>query len=287
LHEFLAGDAKAKIDFLVKAFFDPRIFFASTLWTFNSQAEHGLRNILFIPWPHQEPAILRVKKAVDEGSDLLFDKSRKQGATYLILGVYLLYFLVSDGVKFLLGSRKEALVDDGCDIIEGSVVGSEESLFYKLLYMFNTLPEYLQPSVLKKHLLFQNLENEAAYRGDTTNIGFGKGFRTTSALIDEAAQIEPKPVQWIIENLVDTTPCSIFNSTNGPWGGSHPYNKLMERYKDKVVILDWLDNPTQAYGCYISRKEGEVDIIDIGYFKKNYPEIFNYGVYLDGNTASV
>jgi len=271
----LAGDAKARTDFLAKAFFDVRIFFNSVLWTLNAQAEHGFHNIPFILWKHQEPAVLRLKNAIENKEGLLFDKSRNQGATYIILGVFLLYWLISPGSKFLLGSRKEALVDDGCEIENGTLIGSEESLFYKLLYMINTLPLYLQPNLSKKKLFLQNLDSDTVCRGDTTNIGFGKGFRTTANLVDETAQIEPKIALWLIENLADTAFCNIFNSTVGPWGGTHPYSKLMKENEDKVIVLDWTDNPIQNQGLYISRKPGEIEIFDIDYYRKKYPGKFD------------
>lgn len=277
LHEYLFSDESARTDFLTKAFFDPRIFFNGCIWTFNAQASHGFRHIPFILWPHQEPAVLRIKEAIETQKDLLFDKSRKQGATYIILGSFLLYWLVSPGSMFLLGSRKEDLVDNGSEIVEGSVVGSEEALFYKLLYMISTLPLYLQPKMYKKHLFLQNLEMESAFRGDTTNIGFGKGFRTLANLVDEAAQIDPKMAGWIIENIADTAPCSIFNSTTGPWGQSHPYSKLLKSSPDSVVVLDWSNNPEQNQGLYISRKEGEVDIYDTEYYERNFPGLLSYG----------
>jgi hypothetical protein len=278
LHTYLCKDDKAKATFLALCFLDPRIFFNACLWTFNSQLKH--KHIPFILWPHQDPAVIKIKNALEGETDLFFKKSRKQGATYMILGVYLLYFLVVSDEKFLLGSRKEALVDDGCEISNGQVLGSEETLFFKLLYMINTLPLYLQPRIYKKHLFTQNLDNGAAFRGDTTNIGFGKGFRGRGDLVDEAAQIEPSPTQWIIENLADTCPTSIFNSTNGPWGEAHPYSKLMKEHPDKVIHLSFYDNPTQNYGFYDTPEEGKVTLYDILWYKKHYPEIFKYGKFV-------
>ena len=275
LHSFLFSDEGAKTDFLAKCFVDPRIFFNLCLWTFNAQAEHGYKHIPFILWKNQEIAVLRIKKAIEELIDLLFDKSRKQGATYIILGVFLLYWLLSQGSMFLLGSRKEDLVDNGCEIIEGSVVGSEESLFYKLLYMINTLPLYLQPKMFKKSLFLQNLEMDSAFRGDTTNIGFGKGFRTTANLVDEAAQIDPKMAKWIIENIADTAPCSIFNSTTGPWASSHPYSKLMKSNPGNIIVLDWTDNPLQGAGLYRSDDVGYIKIRDVDYYRRKYPGVFD------------
>lgn len=276
-HSYVCTDDKAKSHFLALAFLDPRIWFNSTLWTFNSQLE--CKDIPFILWPHQEIAVLKIKDALEGWKDLFARKSRKQGATYIILGVFLLYFLLIKDEKFLLGSRKEELVDDGCEIKNGMLIGSEETLFFKLLYMLNTLPEYLQPKLYKKSKFLQNLENGAAFKGDTTNIGFGKGFRGRATVIDEAAQIEPPLCQWIIENLADTSKTSIFNSTNGPWGSAHPYSKLMKEYPSKVLNLSLYDNPIQNQGLYDSPKEGEIVIYDIDYYKKYVPNIFKYGKY--------
>ncbi|MFW9879077.1 MAG: hypothetical protein ACFFG0_38850 [Candidatus Thorarchaeota archaeon] len=273
LHGYLCTDDKAKAVFMALCFLEPRAFFNSTLWTFNSQLKH--KNIPFILWPHQEPAIVRMKQALEGKTDLFFDKSRKQGATYIILAIYLLYFLTVPDEKFLLGSRKEDLVDNNSQIINNHVVGSEETLFFKLLYMLNTLPLYLKPQVLKKDMFLQNLETYAAFRGDATNLGFGQSFRGRGNLIDEAAKVEPKMIQQIIENLADTSTTSIFNSTNGPWGSAHPYSKLMKQHPQNVIKLSFFDNPTQNYGRYTSPKEGEIIIKDIEYYRKAYPGQFD------------
>ena len=273
LHSFLAGDKSATATFLALSFLDPRIFFDSTLWTFNSQLRH--KDIPFVLWPHQEVAVTKIQNALEVGTDLFARKSRKQGATYIILGTFLLYFLINKDEKFLLGSRKEGLVDDGSEIKNGTILGSEETLFFKLLYMLNTLPEYLKPKVYKKNLFLQNLDNGAAFRGDTTNVGFGKGFRGRADLIDEAAQIEPGPCQWIIENLADTCPTSIFNSTTGPWGAAHAYSKLMAANPDNVIELSFYDNPLQGVGRYSSPKEGQIIIKDIDYYRKTYPNHYD------------
>jgi hypothetical protein len=281
LHSYLYSDEKAKVDFLAKCFYDIRIFFNGCLWTFDPQAKPGYRHVPFILWPHQEPAVLAFNNAIPQKKSLLSDKSRKQGATYIILGTFLLHWIVSPGSQFLLGSRREDLVDNGCEIINAdvdsgaTVVGSEKSLFYKLLYMLSTLPLYLQPRYYKKHMFLQNLELDCAFEGETTNIGFGKGFRGTATLVDEAAQIEPKLAQYVIENLGATANCNLFNSTVGPWGDAHPYSKMMaklvERNPEQVILLDWLDNPTCNYGKYRSPIEGYIEIEDVDYYKRQYP----------------
>ena len=272
LHGFLCTDEKAAANYLALSFLDPVIFFDSSLWTFNSQVDQ--KHIPFILWPHQEKGVRSVKNAIEIRQDRFFKKSRKQGATYINLGTLLLYFLVSPDERFLLGSRKENLVDDGSEIKDGSVIGSEETLFYKLLYMLNTLPKYLQPPIYKKHLFMQSMANNAAFKGEATNLGFGKAFRARVTLVDEAAQIEPKEAAYIIENLADTAPTNIFNSTNGPWGEAHPYSKLMKEHPDKVIELSFFDNPEQGVGRYTSPEDGKILVKDIDYYRSKYPGIY-------------
>ena len=246
------------------------------MWTFNSQLQH--KHLPFILWPHQEIGVRQVKKSIENGKDVFFKKSRKQGATYINLGVLLLYFLINPDERFLLGSRKENLVDDGSEIKNGSVIGSEETLFYKLLYMLNTLPKYLQPpanALYKKNLFLQNLVNGAAFKGEATNLGFGKAFRCRVALVDEAAQIEPKEAGYIIENIADTAPTSIFNSTTGPWGAAHPYSKLIAEHPDKVIELSFYDNPEQSAGRYTSPEDGKILIKDVEYYKNRFPVCYD------------
>jgi hypothetical protein len=272
LHGYLCTDNKAVANYLALSFIDPVIFFNSSLWTFNSQLSQ--KHWPFILWPHQEIGVRSVKQAIEDGQDRFFKKSRKQGATYINLGVLLLYFLVSSDEKFLLGSRKENLVDDGSEIKNGSVVGSEETLFFKLLYMFSTMPKYLQPPIYKKNLFMQSLANGAAFKGEATNLGFGKAFRARVALVDEAAQIDPKEAGYIIENLADTAPTNIFNSTTGPWGGAHPYAKIMAEHPDKVIELSFYDNPEQGAGRYTSPEDGKIVIKDVDYYQKKYINMF-------------
>lgn len=276
LHSYLIDHEECKNDFLAKAFIDPRIFFNLCLWVPSPKQGSVNPKVPFILYPHQEIAVLEMKKAIEIGYDLLADKSRDEGATFLVLGMCLLYWLITPMFQALLGSRVEDLVDRASGIKNGFVVGFERCLFYKLLFMINELPLYMKPRFDKSHMLLQNLENGSAFQGETTNAGFGKGARGGVIMVDEAAQIEPNLAQLIMENIADTANCCIFNSTQGPWGSAHPYAKALQHPETHKVILDWTDNPRKNEGLYDSPKSGFVRIYDLEYYKRQFPGKFGH-----------
>ena len=278
LHTYLVQDKQAKSQFLALCYLDPCIFFNTSLWCPNPRGKTGLRNVPFILRPHQNKAVREIKRCIDNSEDADIDKSRDEGATFILCGVDILYFILQEQFTVLLGSRIEPLVDTSSEIVNGNVVGNELSLFYKLLYLLNSLPLYLQPKYRKTHMFLQNLENQSAFSGQATSIGFGKGSRATVIEVDELAAIEPKIAQSIIENISDVSGCCIFNSTQGDFGESHPYAKMLLDKRVKTIILDWADNPVKQIGLYKSEKTGEVDIYDTEYYKKHYPGLIeNYG----------
>ena len=274
LHKLLVTDEGAKTDFLTKAFVDSRIFFNSC-YTVPAPKQRAVNpKVPFILYPHQERAVLKMQDAIEQGYDLFADKSRDEGATFLVLGMGLKYWLLKPMFQALLGSRVEDLVDKAANIKNGFVVGFERCLFYKLLFLLNELPLYLQPQIDKSHMLLQNLENGAAFQGETTNAGFGKGARGGMIMVDEAAQIEPNLAQKIFENIADTSDCCIFNSTQGDWGAAHPYAKALQLPTTEKVILDWTENPRKNPGLYESPKSGIVRIHDIAYYRRRFPGVF-------------
>jgi hypothetical protein len=276
LHSYLVGDEKAKIDFYAKAFIDPRIFFNACLWVPSPKQGSISPKVPFILYPHQERAVTKFKDAIETGYDVLADKSRDEGATFLVCGMGLLYWLIEPMFQMLLGSRVEDLVDRATGIKNGFVVGFERCLFYKLLFMLNELPLYAKPEFDKSHMILQNLENGACFQGETTNAGFGKGARGRVIMVDEAAQIEPKLAQKIFENIADTSSCVILNSTQGDWGEAHPYAKALRQDTTQKVILDWTENPRKNKGLYESPKSGIVRILDLAYYKRLFPQRFNH-----------
>jgi len=278
IHTMLAKDQEAQEIFLQMCFEKPQIAFDLMFSTYDPRKKAGYKNIPFILYPEQIPVVDAIKDSIDNGHDLIVDKNRDEGATELICKMFALYWICVPQSYFLVGSRKEALVDEAVDVKNGILVGSHKCLMHKILYAITKLPKWIPVYFDKKHLFFQNLLNGAVIEGEATSEGFGAGNRADAVLIDEVAQILPEIAQDIIDNVHDVSPCCIYNSTHGPWGAGHPYAKLLAPSGSggiPVVQLKWEDNPIKNPGMYRSPDYDIIEIKDINYYRNICPEVFN------------
>lgn len=275
IHSKLTEDKSAQKDFLELCFLEPQIIYDSAFFTYDPRQPIGLRNRPFILRPKQRILVEELKKAVENQHDLAVDKSREEGATEIICKFLGFYWLLMPESSFLVGSRKEELVDGSVDYKDGRLIGAHQSLFHKIMYGIVNLPVWMIPGFSKKHLFLQNLNNNSMVMGESTNESFGAGNRATAILVDEIARVEPPAAQFIIDNISDTSPCCIFNSTHFRWGAGHPYAKLIRSNKIKVVTLGFEENPEKNQGLYRSPDLDIIEIVDVDYYKNLCPEVFN------------
>jgi len=281
LHFKMAGDAglyQAYLEFCAQ---DPKILFNSGFFVYEARALPGFQNVPFILRPQQELAINRLKIAIDEGHNILFDKSREEGASELICKMFAAYFLLYNDMYFLVGSRVEDMVDKSTTIKSDNqglnrVYGNHRCLFHKILYGITTLPPYMQPELRKSHRRLETMNINSKKGGEATTNNFGAGDRAKAVLIDECARVEPDIAQYIIDNVQDVTPCAIYNSTHFIWGSGHPFCRLMNSNKIEIITLGWEDNPTKNEGLYHSPERGIVDLIDVEYYKEHFPGVLKY-----------
>lgn len=281
LHSRMAGDTGMYKTYLELCALKPQILYNSAFWVYEARAKPGMQNVPFILRPQQDYAVDRMKLAIDEGHNLLFDKSREEGATELITKMFTAYFLLYSDMYFLVGSRVEDYVDKATGVKPDKnglmrVYGNHKCIFHKLLYALTTLPPYMQPNLRKSHLIVENLDNGSAIGGEATTFNFGAGDRAKAVLVDEAARIEPDVAQFISDNIQDTSPCCIYNSTHFKYGSGHPFAKLLNSNKIEVITLGWEMNPTKNEGLYHSPEVGIVDLLDVQWYRENYPEILQY-----------
>lgn len=195
-------------------------------------------------WPFQEQAILRLNAAIGK-HDILIEKSRDMGATWMIIALFVWRWIFFPGQSFLLGSRKEEYVD-----------GDARSLLWKADYLLDHLPQWMVPEYnrIAKHLT--NLENGSTIDGEATNENFGRGDRRAGVLLDEFAAVDGG--HSVVASTRDTTNCRIFLST--PQGTAGAYyeqrQKMAAENPERVIRLHWSLHPHKSVGLY--ERDGKV-----------------------------
>ena len=232
---------------LIKAMFYEDVLFAFNAFFYTLDVrKKPFHNLPFCTWPYQDETILDITKAIDAGEDVLMEKSRDMGASWMILLTFVWYWLNPvGGADFLMGSRIEDYVDKR---------GDPRTLFEKVRYAIKRLPTWLLPRGFKmnKHDNYLRLENPqtgASITGESNNVNFGTGGRYTAILFDEFAKWENTDISaWT--SAGDATPCRIPNST--PFGAAGQHYNLVTDSRTKKIRMHWTLHPEKAAGAYCS-----------------------------------
>jgi hypothetical protein len=233
------------------------------LWTFQPKREQSLyKHLPFVTWECQDECIQKLIDSIRYGGDLLVDKSREMGATWIVLGAFFVEWLIVPDSTFLVISRKEEYVWKK---------GNPDTLYWKMEYMLKNLPMWITPKVelSERHLL--NLDNNAVIDGESTNSDVGAGGRRQAIMCDEFARVNAADASWIADTLSDTTPARIFNST--PTSRGHPFGQIRFSGKVPVFTLGWWRHPWKIRGYYESPEMDTVIIHDLEYYREKYPDI--------------
>jgi len=205
----------------------------------------------FISWAFQDTAslsILRDHIEIDE--DLLVEKSREMGATWLLLLIFLWCWLFYPNKKFLCMSRSEKAVEDA----------DPDSLFWKLDFVLKYLPGWMRPEIKRSKLFLGNLTNGSSITGEASTGKAGVGGRATAMLIDEFSQITED--FEVLHRTSDTTGCRIFNGTHK--GQDTAFFHLSQRPDMKKLRMHWTQHPDKNPGVYRAL-DGKAKIIDRTY----------------------
>lgn len=224
---------------------DPKAYINYFCKTFDPKREpHHFKFILF---PEQATLIVdKLKKAIEIGKDIFFDKCREVGASYTILAVFLWFWRYIPGSNFLLGSRKEAYVDNTKGE-SGDISNKEESLFGKLEYILKHQPAFMLPKGFdfRKHLTYMSLINPESgnvISGESSNQNFSRGGRFKAIMLDEFAFWDNDSAAW--GSTADTTNCRVVATTPGIRPGKAKRLRFGEDgEKIEVVELDYTIDP--------------------------------------------
>src|SRR5690606_7311546 len=159
----------------------------------------------FILFDFQENALLEVLKAIGKGHDVLFEKSRDEGASWLNLLAIDHKWKFFRFLAFGLVSRSEPLVDKKND---------PDCLMWKLDLIRTWQPLWLAPTELyvdRNNLSLMNKLTGSSITGASTTSDVNRGGRKTAILMDEFAKVLDG--FGMLKATRDATRCRIFNFT--------------------------------------------------------------------------
>lgn len=221
---------------------DPLFWVKVFCWTLdprklsNNSTALGAR-IPFITWDYQDDAILFLDDQLNAPSDVLIEKSRDMGASWIACVWMLWRWLFFDYQSFLMVSRKEMLVD-----------GDEDSLFAHLRMVLPSLPRWMLPPGSYKDIRMQlkNHANGSVIDGESTTKNIGRGGRRTAILLDEFPAFDQGGFD-VLAATADTTNCRIFNGT--PKGTGNAFYAQREKGTPRIRF-HWSLHPEKRRGLY-------------------------------------
>lgn len=202
--------------------------------------------VAFLPWPHQIPIVDRILAVLGK-RDLRIVKSRAQGASWLIVLIFIWCWLFMRGFKGNLVSKDEDSVDKRNDM---------NSLMAKGDWLIAQLPEWMAGVRNRdwrrnhtSHTLAKD-DGETAITGFSCTADVGSGGRATVFALDEHAKHPRGPDKQALASTQPITRCRIFIST--PKGMDGAFHEIIhdDTIAEPVLILNWVDNPTQNRGLY-------------------------------------
>ncbi len=220
-------------------------------WTFDPRNMSGDRmnmpkDMPFIFYNYQHEFFAEViNKILINPDDVLIDKSRDMGATWLVLAAALWCWLTIPNFQALLGSRIEPLVDNWMI----------DSHFGKLRYMLKRLPPFLVPADLrpKIHDTKLNLYNPStggSIQGGAASTEFSRQGRYNMIMLDEFASWDNDKEAWTA--TADSSPCRIVLST--PKGLVTQFGVLRFSKTIQILSFHWPLHPHKADGLYYDEK---------------------------------
>lgn len=228
-----------------KARRDVLFFINQFAWTYDPRPESPPHHHPFMLYEFQEDYIRELEATYKEVQDLLTDKSRDMGVSWMVLSWILWHWLFDPSFNALIGSRKEDFVDNYLP----------DSAFGKLHYMLERLPKWILPDGfdLDKHrtyLKIINPESGNTIQGESANADFSRQGRYSVILLDEFAFWPWAASVWTA--TADSAPCRLVVST--PNGTENKFAELRHSGKIKVRSLHWPLHPHKDEAWYEAEK---------------------------------
>lgn len=221
-------DREKQHDVWVMCSRDPLFFLNLFGWTYDPRKSPARRP--FMTYEFQDTAFLMILSCIGR-RDLVIEKTRDMGASWLYLVAFLWCWLFREGLTFLVASRKVDLVDK---------FDNPDSLFAKLDFFIAGLPRWMMPPDWeRKYLSFVNRTMGTTIDGESTTGDLARGGRRTGLLVDEFASV---PDGYAIRRAVEDVTKNVgYLST--PKGTGNAYYDLAQDPSKQRLRLMWYLHP--------------------------------------------
>lgn len=219
--------------------YDPRLI--------GKKDEAGQPLSAFIPFklfPKQGEAVRWLFDRILGAEEGLWEKSRDTGATYLVGGVFLWFWLYWPGFKGTFGSRVEDLVDKK---------DNPDAIFAKLRIMLYRLPPQMMPEGFNaaghdNYMRLVNPANDAVISGEGGK-NMGRGGRSTAYCLDEAAFVEN--AEAVEAALSGNSDCILWVSSVNGMGNLFARKRHNVLKPHQIFRMHWRDDPrkTEAWAA--------------------------------------
>ncbi len=245
---------------------DPLYYFASYLFLNEPRPNvyWPAATLPFIPWSFQRDAIAKLCENLGK-TDIVLEKTREMGATWMILAVLNWRWRFFPGESFLLVSRDEDMVDRP---------GDYKPLLRKLDFINEHMPAWMPPNkknIRRLSMVMENRENGSTFTGEATTADVAVGGRETAVFCDEVALW--KQGYKMMSALRGVTNCRIINSTHR--GNDTAYAECVRKAKAgdmEYIGMHWSVHPHKAKGIW---REGDTGRLRSPWYDKECRKCLN------------
>jgi len=237
---------------MVRALCEKDVSYWINIFCYTKDPRRDPSTLPFILYDFQEEYVKDLAKAINKGYDILTEKSRDMGASWLAIYVLIWRWLYYKGSDIRVGSRKEEFVD------RPKVI---DTLFEKCRFTLENLPSFLLPKgfSFSKHSSYMRLvnpDNGNTIVGESANEDFGSGGRSKAILLDEFSKWDGSIADACWTATADVTRCRIVTST--PKGSGNKFAKLALGIDEKIakVTLHWTRHPLKQKNLYYKGADG-------------------------------
>lgn len=248
-------DVKFRQDIRTACESDPLFFFNCFLYLIEPRNQEVR---LFNTWPHQDCVIAEMADGWGK-RHFVGDKSREQGASWIMAGLFVWSFVFHRCSYLGFGSKDDETADDPDDM---------GSFGAKIDFLLERLPDWMKPEFRRstsRHSWKRTKNGKIDKIGNSIKAfsatsGIGRGNRFTVFFVDEGAFFPPGSDYEAEAGLIYATDCQIWWST--PNGKNNAfYDRVHGRNKAIHLVLHFFDNPVHGVGRYTT-SGGKLLVLD-------------------------